>query len=177
MVPVIETERDKRQRERVERSKAERRSVPQETPPPAQNRPQPAARKGDRWAAFNSFMDVIAPRLTLTERAVWLVMFRYARNGMCKTSQRAIANQAHIDKATAGRALKQLTQLGLVWPVSKSRSKGEASVYGLHPRPDARLANVIEVSEQREQVAHARRERNGGDRRGRRRKRSNEPGE
>jgi hypothetical protein len=61
---------------------------------------KPPRHSGDRWAALNTFVDVIAPRLTLVERAVWLVMFRYARNGVCDTSERAIATQARIDKAS-----------------------------------------------------------------------------
>lgn len=135
----------------------------------AGNAPAATRRSGDRWAAFNSFMDVIAPRLTLAERAVWLVMFRHARDGVVQTSERQLATAARIDKATAGRALRQLVELGLAWPVMKSRSKECTSRYGIHPRPSTRLSAAIARDEQREQAAQARRERNGGDRRGRRR--------
>ncbi len=126
--------------------------------------------QGDRWATLNTFVDVIAPRLTLVERAVWLVMFRYARVGICETSERAIATQARIDKASAGKALRRLVELGLVWPVFKSRSKGTASRYGMHPRPDKRLAAVVAADDARREQAHERREERGGDRRGRRRR-------
>lgn len=128
------------------------------------------SRAGDRWATLNAFVDVIAPRLTLAERAVWLVMFRHARDGVVQTSERQLATAARIDKATAGRALRQLVELRLAWPVMKSRSKESTSRYGLHPRPSACLSAVVAKAERRECEAQDRRQRNGGDRRGRRRK-------
>lgn len=130
--------------------------------------PQPAARSSDRWATFNTFMDVIGPRLTLAERAVWLVMFRHARGGVVNASERQLSTAANIDKVTAGRALRQLVELRLVWPVFKSTNKGSASRYGLQPHPDACLAAVIRQHEQRHREASERREAKGGDRRGRR---------
>jgi hypothetical protein len=134
----------------------------------ASDKPQP--RKGDRWATLNTFVDVIAPRLTLAERAVWLVMFRYSRSGVCDTSERAIATQAAIDKASAGRALRRLVELRLVWPVFKSNRKGTSSRYGIHPRPAACLPAAIAADDARRHAAHQRREDRGGDRRGRHRK-------
>jgi hypothetical protein len=128
------------------------------------------ATNGDRWAMLNAFVDVIAPRLTLVERAVWLVMFRHTRGGTCDTSERAIATQARIDKASAGKALRRLVELGLAWPVFKSNSKGTSSRYGLHPRPDACVAAVIAADDARRKEAQERREERGGDRRGKRRK-------
>jgi hypothetical protein len=131
---------------------------------------KPSRRSGDRWAALNTFVDVIAPRLTLVERAVWLVMFRYARNGVCDTSERAIATQARIDKASAGKALRRLVEMGLVWPVFKSSTKGTSSRYGLHPRPASCLPAVVAADDARRKEARERREERGGDRRGRRRR-------
>lgn len=176
MVPYVETEMDKRQRERVKQSQRERAAtVAAEgqgeivTAPAADTAPQPMHRKGDRWATFNTFMDVIAPRLTLAERAVWLVMFRHARNGVVNASERQLSTTANIDKVTAGRALRRLVQLRLVWPVFKSTNKGSASRYGLQPHPDSCLAAVMAEQQQRQREAATRREGNGGDRRGRRR--------
>jgi len=170
------TDLDRLQAERVAQSKAARGEAstrPGDDSQAAANaEPQPKPRNGDRWASLNSFVDVIAPRLTLPERAVWLVMFRYTRSGICETSERLIATQANIDKATAGRALRQLVRLGLVWPVFKSASKGTPSRYGVHPRPDKRLAAAIEADDERKESARQRRKSNGGDRRGRHSKRS-----
>lgn len=99
--------------------------------------------KGGRWQTFNQFVDVIAPHLSLAERAVWLVVFRVARNGVCETSERRLAVACRIEKKTAGRALRELVALRLVWPVYLSASKEQASKYGLHPTPADRLAEVL----------------------------------
>ncbi len=131
---------------------------------------KPKPPKGDRWATLNSFVDLIAPRLTLAERAVWLVMFRHARGGICETSERGIATQAGIDKASAGRAIRRLVELRLVWPMFKSSSKDKFSRYGVHPRPDACLPGVLAADEARRKAAAERREDRGGERRGRPRK-------
>lgn len=97
---------------------------------------QPAARKGDRWITFNAFMDVIAPRLRLAERMVWLVMFRHARGGVCETTVRMLATAAGVSRSTAEAALQRLVTSGLVWAIWKSRDKGKASKYGIHAHPD-----------------------------------------
>ena len=167
-----------RTQEQVTRSLA-RIGRPREQAEPKADKPKavrPDRVSCDRWQTLNEFVDVIAPLLTLAERAVWLVMYRHARGGTCDTSERSIATLAKIDKATAGRALRQLVHLRLVWPVFKSSSKGSASKYGVHPRPSACLAAAIAVDERRRNEAHQRRQRNGGDRRGRRRV-VQEPGE
>jgi hypothetical protein len=141
-------------------------------------KPGKASRESvSRWGTFNTFMDVIAPRLSLPERSVWLVMFRYARAGVCKVSERRLAEQVGIDKATAGRALRQLVELRLVWPVFKSSSKGSESRYGVHPQPEACLAAAIALHDGRRDAGHQRRQLNGGDRRGRRRAKDHEAGE
>ena len=169
MVPV--TDMDRRQAERRAQNKAASGAVPDLGKPTSHSKAQqPAARKSDRWSTFNTFMDVIAPRLTLAERTVWIVMFRHARNGTCDISERAIATQANIDKVTAGKALRQLVALKLVWVVFKSTHKESLSRYGLQPSPADRLAAVIRMHDARTTAADARRQRNGGDRRGHRRK-------
>jgi hypothetical protein len=107
-----------------------------DTAPAADTTAQPAFRKGDRWIAFNTFMDVIAPRLTLAERAVWLVMFRHARGGVCETTVRMLSTAAGVSRSTAETALHRLVTSGLVWAIWKSRDKGKASKYGIHAHPD-----------------------------------------
>jgi hypothetical protein len=104
-------------------------------------------------------------------------MFRYSRGGVCEVSERRLAEQVGIDKATAGRALRTLAELRLVWPVFKSSSKGSASRYGVHPQPEACLPAVIAVHEGRRLEGQQRRQRKGGDRRGRRRAKAAKAGE
>lgn len=108
----------------------------------ADTAPQPAFRKGDRWAAYNAFVDDIAPRLTLAERAVWHVMFRHARNGRVETTVRMLANAAAVSRSTAEAALRRLVASGLVWAIWKSPDKSKASKYGIHGNPAACLPRL-----------------------------------
>jgi hypothetical protein len=109
--------------------------------------PQAAARKGDRWATYNAFVDVIAPRLTLAERAVWHVMFRHARDGRVETTARLLAAAANVSPSTAQIALNRLQRAGLVWPIWKSKDRAKASKYGMHPSPADCLPNVMQQDE------------------------------
>jgi hypothetical protein len=97
-----------------------------------------------RWAAYNSFVDVIAPRLTLAEQAVWQFMFRHARDWVCNTSARRLAEAAGINKATASKSLQTLERAGLVWAIWKSTDKSQASRYGMHPKPADCLHDLIQ---------------------------------
>lgn len=141
MVPV--TDMDRRQAERRAQNKAASGPVPDAGKPTAPSKAQqPAARKSDRWATYNAFVDVIAPRLTLAERAVWHIMFRHARNGVCETTARLLASAADISPTTAQAALSRLHRAGLVWPIWKSKDKAKASRYGIHSSPAACLARL-----------------------------------
>jgi hypothetical protein len=107
----------------------------------ASDKPQP--RKGDRWATLNTFVDVIAPRLTLAERAVWLVMFRHARDGKCETTVRMLANGAAVSRSTAEIALRRLEACGLVSVIWKSKDKARASKYGINGQPHVCLPRLM----------------------------------
>jgi len=96
-----------------------------------------------RWQTFNQFIDSIAPRLSLAERVVWLLMFRHARDGACDTTVRLLAQGATISRSTAETALAKLERYGLVWTIWKSRDKSKASRFGLHPTPSSCLPKLI----------------------------------
>jgi len=102
-----------------------------------------ASPAGDRWQTCNQFVDVIAPWLTLAERAVWFVLFRHARGGVVETTARTLATAADIDKETASLALKAFEAVGLVWPIWKSTDRSRSSKYGMHHRPGECLAKVL----------------------------------
>jgi len=104
---------------------------------------KPASPASDRWQTLNAFVDVIAPRLTLAERAVWFVLYRHARDGVVDVSSRGLATAAAVDKMTVVRALRVLEAVGLVWPVWKSGRKGSPSKYAMHHRPGECLARVL----------------------------------
>ncbi len=132
------TDLDRRQAERVKQSQAARGEAAA-GPAPKQRKPS-----GDRWTTFNTFVDLIAPRLTLAERAVWLLMFRHARNGQCETTARSLAAAANISISTAQLALNRLHGAGLVWPIWKSKDRAKASKYGIHPRPADCLPRLMQ---------------------------------
>jgi hypothetical protein len=142
------TDLDRRQAERVAQSKAARgeaSTTPGDDSQAAANaEPQPKPRNGDRWATYNAFIDHIAPRLTLAERAVWHVMFRHARDGKCETTARQLAVAANISASTAQLALNRLHWAGLVWPIWKSKDRAKASKYGIHPRPAECLPRLLQ---------------------------------
>lgn len=143
------TETEIRQAERVAQSKRERTAAAPATATPAygtSNRAA-AATKGDRWRAYNAFVDVISPRMTLAERAVWHVMFRHARGWVCETTVRNVAHSAAVSRSTAEAAMHRLVTSGLVWAIWKSSDKSKPSKYGIHPNPEACLAKVIEGNE------------------------------
>jgi hypothetical protein len=100
-------------------------------------RPAPAKDKGggDRWHTYNEFVDHVAPLLSLADRAVWHVMFRHARHGVCETTERQLAEGAGVSCSTVAAALKRLRDAGLVWPIWLSKSKGTGSKWGIHARP------------------------------------------
>jgi len=81
-------------------------------------------------------------RLSLAERAVWHIMFRHARNGVCETTVRLLASAADISPTTAQAALSRLHRAGLVWPIWKSKDKAKASKYGIHSSPADCLARL-----------------------------------
>jgi hypothetical protein len=147
MVPIV-TDLDRRQRQQLARLKAER--AASGTKPSGastesdRTAPQPNHRKGDRWATYNAFIDVIAPHLTLAERAVWHVMFRHARDGRCETTARQLASASSISISTAQLALNRLQRAKLVWPIWKSKDRAKASKYGIHPHPAECLARLLQ---------------------------------
>lgn len=147
---VFTTEQVTRNLAKSRASKAASEPGPMADPASASTKPKRDNHdKGGRWQTFNQFVDVIAPHLSLAERAVWLVVFRVARNGMSETSERRLAVACLVNKKTAGRALRELVALRLVWPVYLSTNKERASKYGLHPTPADRLADVLRRSDGR----------------------------
>ncbi len=138
MTPQTDMER------RVAEQQAKRASVSPRPTSTASARPR---RMGDRWVALNSFVDVVAPRLSLAERAVWLVMFRHARGWVVETSVRHLSQGAAVSRSTAEASLATLADAGLVWPIVKSCHKGTASKYGIHPDPSACLERLLKAAE------------------------------
>jgi DNA-binding MarR family transcriptional regulator len=88
-----------------------------------------------RFHDFNAFVDGSLAELTRAEMAVWLVLFRDARNGIACTAQEDIARRAGCDRRTVNRALRRLGQLGLVKLVRRGGLDGTVSRYRVCPTP------------------------------------------
>jgi hypothetical protein len=98
-----------------------------------------------RWQTLNQFIDTIFPHLSLAERTVWMLMFRHARDGVCETTVRLLAQGATISRSTAETALAKLERYGLVWTIWKSRDKSKGSRFGIHPNPAQCLPKLTTV--------------------------------
>jgi DNA-binding transcriptional ArsR family regulator len=97
---------------------------------------QPKRRKGNkhtkgRFLTMNSFADTSARQVGLAAQAVWFQLFRHARaKGVVSLSQGQIAERAGITKRTVIKAIKELTEAGMIELLSKGNNiKNEASTY------------------------------------------------
>lgn len=109
--------------------------------PPARE----AAPPEGRWATLNEFFDLVAPHLTTTEQAVWVYLFRWCRDGKSSASTRGMAYGVNVTPKTVTAALRWLKDRGLVWEIAKSKHKGSASLYGVHPHP-GRFVQLCETA-------------------------------
>lgn len=95
---------------------------------------QPAERASQgRFAELNSFVDVTLRRLSRPESAVWLVLFRDARNHLATVSQASIARRTGVCDRTVRRAIVRLVELRLVKVVRQGRLGKTLSTYRIWP--------------------------------------------
>jgi predicted transcriptional regulator len=88
-----------------------------------------------RFALLNAFVDFGMAGLNRREVAVWLVLYRDARNGVAQTSYDGIAQRAGCDRRHVSRALRRLEELGLVEVVRRGGLNQGASSYRVCPPP------------------------------------------
>ena len=102
-----------------------------------QGRPRKPVGRGKadarRWATLNAFVDVTAARLSRSELAVWLVLFRDVRDGVARTGLTDIARRGGMDHGSAKRAVRSLVAKGLVTIVRRGRRHGGPSIYRVTP--------------------------------------------
>jgi hypothetical protein len=95
-----------------------------EEPPPLRDRPERPRRRPPRppakeqatgrFQVLNAFVDGTMAGLKRSELAVWLVLFRDARDGIACTAQEDIARRAGCARRNVNRALDRLQRLPLV---------------------------------------------------------------
>lgn len=63
---------------------------------------------------FNMFIDDAAKGVTDAECKVWMVIFRFANNGVARVSKKTIAERAGKSERQVGRDIKTLIKKGLL---------------------------------------------------------------
>jgi DNA-binding MarR family transcriptional regulator len=94
--------------------------------------PAPTAQRRqatDRFTQLNTFVDQRLRELQRSELAVWLILYRDARNGIAQTGQTDIARRAGIRRRTVVRAIAQLIERGLIELVERGTRNGSTSRY------------------------------------------------
>jgi hypothetical protein len=87
-----------------------------------------------RFHIINAFVDATMGKLTPTERAVWLILWRDTKpNGLAKTSQASIARRAGVSDRWVRKALRHLRQERLVSLVSQGSLRCGSSSYRVFP--------------------------------------------
>jgi DNA-binding transcriptional ArsR family regulator len=86
---------------------------------PASREPQrsgkPAGKVAGRFGVLNGFVDRGAKLVDTTAQACWLVLFRETqRDGLATVSHSRIAQCIGVDRKTVTRAVRRLTDAGLV---------------------------------------------------------------
>jgi len=102
---------------------------------PAPAKPSKAAKRkaAGRFAVLNTFIDFTMRDLPRAQLAVWLVLYRDARDGKARTSQVDIARRAGVDVRTVKRAIVQLERQGLLKIVHRGGLRRGPSTYRVHP--------------------------------------------
>ena len=89
-----------------------------------------------RFAVLNGFVDFTLAGLTRSEMAVWLVLYRDIKpNGTARTSQADLARRTGSDGSTVRRAIKKLTDKGLLQIVRRGGIGRGASTYRVRSLP------------------------------------------
>jgi predicted transcriptional regulator len=82
-----------------------------------------------RFECLNNFVDFTLGSLTRAEIAVWMVLYRDARNGIATASIRDLADRAGCNKSSASRAVQMLVEKGLLKVVKQGGWKSGSSRY------------------------------------------------
>jgi hypothetical protein len=88
-----------------------------------------------RFEDMNAFVDVTMAGLTRVEVNTWLTMFRYvdSKKQTVSVSVRTVAERAGANVRHVHKAIKLLTEKGLLERVKKGGINSGASVYRVHP--------------------------------------------
>ena len=113
------------------------------TQPPTKGPPKVSSRDRkrhkatrDRFGVLNGFVDCSMRGLSRVELATWFILYRDTKNGTACTSQSDIARRTGCTVRAVQKAIRRLTERGLVVLVRKGRLNAGASVYRVEPLAD-----------------------------------------
>lgn len=82
--------------------------------PTSKRTPQKQRKDAGRWNDLNQFIDITLRGLNRRQLAVWLILFRDARQGIATTSQTDIARRSGLQRPTVSSTIGELEALGLI---------------------------------------------------------------
>lgn len=93
-----------------------KRPAPREKPVASKGRNQSSTKAmGGRFQTINAFVDVTLRDMRRNDIAVWLLLWRDTKsNGLAKTSQVDLARRAGVSTKSIERAVRRLTDRGLL---------------------------------------------------------------
>ena len=97
---------------------------------------KPSKAKGPtkgRFREINTFADFSLASLDRAEIAVWLLLWRDAKEGTARTSQSDLARRAGVNDRSVRRAIVSLQSKGLLTVVYRGGLHRGLSVYRVHP--------------------------------------------
>lgn len=86
----------------------------------------------DRFALLNGFVDFTLARLTRSEIAVWLILYRDSRNDVARTSQADLARRGGLSERGVRDAIQRLKAKGLLSVVRRGGLRQGPSSYRVH---------------------------------------------
>ena len=89
-------------------------------------------RKGDRWAAYNGFVDYTLRELSEAELRVWLILFRDVRDGLARAGMSDIARRAGLSRRGVVKAVAGLKHRRLIEVVVRGSVNGSTNAYRVH---------------------------------------------
>jgi DNA-binding MarR family transcriptional regulator len=82
-------------------------------------------------------------KLTRSEIAVWMVLYRDARGQVARTSMNDMAQRGGVNPRTAVRAVKGLVGRGLLEVLKRGGLGRGPSVYRVHPLPPVEAPTAL----------------------------------
>ena len=121
---------EERRRQQIEQDELERGGKVQHA-----KREKPTQASKTRWQTLNQFVDLVLRDLSGGEVAVWLVLFRDARDGKARTGITDLATRCGMSRRGITKALALLKEKRLVEVIRRGSAAGAPNVYAVRGAP------------------------------------------